>query len=502
MSAAPFQLTRKQLRRYQVVFANKIKKLRSIILAVDMGAGKTGATLTAIVDLLDDGVISKVLVIAPLNVARATWSDEIKLWEHTSDLTFTILRAEDDDSDVVEFAKASYGAYRMAGLDPAEAGRARGKALTRFKRRKLEQLADQGTEVHIINREALPWLWEYFNNGDDWPYDALVIDESSMFKNGKMRTPTKALTRFGVVAKARRMAARIVQLTGTPAPKGLGNLWGQAYIADGGKRLTNSRFRFEKRFFDKGYTDWDLQPKPKAFQQITELMSDVMFSLPPEHYPDLPPSNTILRKVSLPPKIMSRYEDFERKLYSEEYDIEAVNKGVLHSKLLQFANGSMYNSEGEDVFIHDEKLWALEDLYEEANGAPILVAYSFKFDLKRIKKLFKRAVVWGEGNVQRQKEAWNKGDIEMLLAHPNSIGHGQNIQYGGNISVWYGLTSDLELYQQFNKRLHRPGQTRPVFSHHIVAEDTLDMEMLPLLTERGTTQDAILKAVQIRLGRA
>lgn len=491
---------RKELRRYQVIFSNKIKKLDSVILAVSMGAGKTTSVLTALVDLLDDQEIEKVLVVAPLNVARATWSDEIEDWEHLRDLTYTVIRAEDYDEDILAARKRSYDAYRLVGLTPGEAASAANKAKSRAKERKRARLAESDTEIHILNREALPWLWEYFGKGKYWPYDAIVVDESSMFKNGKMRTPKKQLTRFGVVAKARRFAKKIVQMTGTPAPKGLVNLWGQAYIADGGDRLGDSRFKFEKRFFDEDFMGWNLEPKSYAFDDIMDLMGDIMFSLPPSAYPQLPGNTPVIRKVSLPPNIMDRYYDFERKLYSQDYDVEAVNKGVLHNKLLQFANGSMYNEDREAVFIHDEKLWELENLVDEANGDPILVAYSFEFDKQRIMKHFgKMVTLWGKGSIQKTKADWNAGKLPFLLAHGNSIGHGQNIQHGGNIACWYGLTSDLEIYQQFNKRLDRPGQTKPVFTHHIVAEGTLDEELLPILGNRDATQNDILRAVQINL---
>lgn len=493
-------LRRSDLRRYQIIFANKIKKLASVILAVDMGAGKTGATLTAAVDLLDDGEVTKILVIAPLNVARVTWSDEIELWEHTRGISYTILRAEDDDEDVLQWRQDRYEGFKLLGHNALEAGRLAQKSVTRFKDAKRRRLADEKTEIHIVNREALPWLWDYFGNGKRWPYDMLVVDEASMFKNGKMRTPKKGLTRFGVVAKARKNAKKIVQLTGTPAPKGLINLWGLCYIADGGERLGNSRFKYEQLYFDKDFLGYNLEAKPWAFDKIMGKMDDIMFSLPPEHYPDVPPYTPIVRKVSLPRKLMDRYRHFERTLFESDYSIEAVNKGVLHNKLLQFANGSIYDEDGKDQFLHDEKLWELDNLFEEANGQPLLVAYTFEFDRHRIKKHFgKRCRIWGSEPIEKTKREWNNGEIEMLLAHGNSIGHGQNIQFGGNIFCWYGLTSDLEIYQQFNKRLNRPGQTKPVFGHHIVAEGTLDEDILPILSHRDSDQNDILRAVQIRL---
>lgn len=492
-------LRRKDLRRYQIRFVNLIKKKRSLILALPMGSGKTAATLTSILDLLDDGEIERVLIVAPMLVAVGTWPDEIEQWEHTRLLTWTLIRAEDDDEDVVEARRQGYELARnLIGASPKESQSYAGKFATRYKEWKRARLAMENTEVHIINKEALPWLWEFFGNGKDWPYDMLVVDEASMFKNGKKRTALKALSRFGVAAKARALASKIVLLTGTPAPKGLINLWGLAYIADGGRRLGSKKFWFEQRWFDKGYRGWSMEPKKKAFAQITERLSDIMYSLREEDCVDLPPMNIIERKVTLPPRILDAYKEFEETMFSKEYDVEAVNKGVLQNKLLQFANGSMYNEDGEDVWIHDEKLKALEELIEEANGEPVLVAYTFKFDVERILRKYKKAVVFGRGDVRKTKAMWNNGDIDLMLAHAASVGHGQNIQYGGHISVWYGLTSDLEIYQQFNKRLHRSGQKMPVFNNHIIAKDTYDERIIPILTKRGATQDDIIESFLVR----
>lgn len=492
---------REDLRRYQRIFVNKIKRIPYIILALPMGSGKSATTLTAMLDLLDDGKVRKVLVVAPLLVAAATWPDEIEEWEHTRLLRWTLLRVEDDDPDVIAARKDAQSFARdVIGLDAKEAQRFAARLATKAKRWKREGLASDDAEVHIINREALPWLWDYFGRGKRWPYDMLIVDEASMFKNGRMRTATKQLTRFGVMAKARRWAKRVVLLTGTPAPKGLQNLWGLAYIADGGERLGTSKFQFEQRYFDKDFMGWDMKPKPHARAKIMEKLSDIMFSLREEDCVDLPPSIPIEVPVTLPPRVLAEYRRFEETLYSSRYDIEAVNSGVLHNKLLQFANGSMYDETRREVWIHDEKLVALEQIIEDANGAPVLVAYSFEFDLKRITKRFPKAVVFGRGgDVRRQKELWNRGEIEIMLAHPASVGHGQNIQYGSNIQVWYGLTPDLELYQQFNKRLHRSGQTKTVFNHHLVARGTLDERILPLLTKKDATQSEIIDAVRVHL---
>lgn len=491
---------REDLRPYQVRLLNKIKRIPGIILALPMGSGKTGTTLTAILDLLDEGRVSKVLVVAPRLVATATWPDEIEEWEHTRLLTWTLVRVEDDDQEVQAARKAAYRFARdVIGLDQREARRFAGRVATNVKRWKRERLATEDTEVHIINKEALPWLWEFFGQGKSWPYDMLVIDEASMFKNAVMRTAKKQLSRFGVAVKARRYAKRVVLLTGTPAPKGLINLWGLAKVADGGKRLGDSKYWFQQRWFDKDYMGWNLEPKPHAEREIMERLSDIMFAMDETDCVDLPPKFDIPVKVTLPRRVMDEYRRFEESLVSEVYNVEAVNRGVLANKLLQFANGSMYREDGRHVWIHDEKLEALENIIDEANGAPVLVAYTFRFDLERIRRVFKRAVVFGEGDVRETKARWNRGEIDLLLAHPASVGHGQNLQFGGNISVWYGLTPDLEIYQQFNKRLHRSGQTKAVFNHHIIAKGTYDEDILPLLASRDATQSRIVDSVRLRL---
>jgi SNF2 family DNA or RNA helicase len=446
---------RQDLRDYQHKFVDLLKRQEGVILALDMGAGKSAITLTAVRDMLDDGTVARVLIVAPLLVAERTWPDEIGEWEHTAPLQYAILTGT--------------AAQRQAA-------------------------ARTDKEIHIINRENLPWLWDLHGQGKTWPYDCLVIDEASMLKNGRMRTRgTRKLTRFGVLAKAQDKCDRIIELTGTPAPKGLQNLWGLAYVADSGKRLGTSRTAFEQRWFTTDYLGFSLEPRPGAEAEIMSRMTDIMFSLNQADYAELPPLvyNTV--EITLPKKALEEYGRFKRTLYSEAYDVEAVTSGVLTQKLLQFANGSMYREDGDDVWIHDAKIEALERIIEEAQGEPVLVAYNFKFDRKAILKRYPKAVVLREDSTAVDR--WNKGQIPLLLAHPASAGHGLNLQKGGNISVWYGLTHDLELYQQFNKRLHRPGQLKPVFIHHIVAQQTVDSVVLPRLSAKDATQARIIEAV-------
>jgi len=495
-------LTRSDLRPYQDIFVDKIKEGEGVILALPMGSGKTTTTLTAVSDLLDSGEVTKVLIVAPKNVAIATWPDEIEEWEHLSHLQYSLLRIDEDDPELIFDRDRAYADGKdVIGLTPDQAMHFAERRKTAIKEWMRQGLAIDDKPIHFINKEGLVWLWEFFGSGKEWPYDMLVVDEASMFKNAKMRTAKKGITRYGVAVKSRKFYSKVVELTGTPAPKGLINLFGLAKVADGGERLGDSRYQFEQRFFDKDYMGWNLTPKDWAEDKIMELLDDIMFALDEEDCnPDLPPRIDNPIKIRLPRKVMEEYHKFEKTLISERYDVEAVNSGVLTGKLLQFANGSMYNEDRDDVWIHDEKLQALETVIAEANGAPVLVAYSYLFDLKRIMKKYKKAEVFGQGDVRDMKRRWNNGEIDLMLAHPQSIGHGQNVQRGGNISCWYGLTSDLELWQQFNKRLHRSGQLHDtVWNNIIIAEGTHDEQIMPVLSARDATQERIIQAVRLRL---
>lgn len=488
---------RNQLRSYQKWGIAQIKDNEITILGWDCGAGKSVTALTAMDDLLEDKIVKKVLIVAPMLVACATYPDEFIDWEHLNHVDFTLIRAEDDDPDVIAAYKDAYQLGKEIGLTSAEASKWAGRIKTRAKEWKRRRLVANKAEVHIINKEGLPWLWNHFK--EKWPYDMMIFDEASAFKNGKKRTATKEVSIFGAAAKMRKFLKRVVLMTGTPTPKGLKNMWGLAYVADLGERLGTSRTKFEERWFDKDYMGWNMTPKAYAQKEITDKMSDIMFTLDGDLYPDMPPLFEKEVHVTLPRKVMEEYERFRKTLVSEAYDIEAVNNGVLAGKILQFASGSMYDEDGNDVWIHDEKLHALEQIIDEADGQPVLVAYNFKFDLARIRKKFKKAVVFGEGDVRQTKADWNAGKIDLMLVHPQSVGHGQNIQFGGNILVWYGLTHDLEIFLQMNKRLHRPGQKRPVTNHYIIARGTYDEEILPRLRSKAETQDEIMHALRMSL---
>lgn len=464
----------------------------AFMVACDMGIGKTGAALTAARQQLDRGALAHILVIAPLLVAEETWPAEIEAWRHTVSLDFEVLTGAPD---------------------------------------RREQRARRLPEISIVNRENIPWLIEFWAKNGGWPYDGVIIDEMSSFKNPTKRNkPTKKvveertaeilrglpkgltdeeieekvskelkklkgqLTRFGSLCTVRAHIEWIVGLTGTPAPNGLEDVWAPYYLLDQGERLYSSFSKYRTRFFDGDYMGFKYTLKEGAFELITDRIKDITISMKTEDFVDMPPIvyNTV--KVKLPPTVLKAYKKFEREMILEEHDIEAVNSGVLTGKLLQLANGSVYNEDGETVEIHSLKLDALDRIIEEAQGQPVFVAYSYQFDLQKLKKKYPKAEVVGEAkNVVKR---WNEGKIQLLLAHPQSAGHGLNLQYGGCITVWYGLCWSLEYYQQLNKRLHRPGQTRTVFIHHIVAEGTMDERVMDVLPEKDATQDALIEVTR------
>lgn len=458
--------------------------------ACSMGVGKTAAALTAARRLLDRMEVAHVLIIAPLLVAEETWPTEIDAWEHTCTLDYEVLTGTSE---------------------------------------RREQRARRLPEISIINRENLVWLIDLW--GHDWPYDFVIIDEMSSFKNPTKRNkPTKKvieertaeiirelprgtseedmdaavvkglkkvkgqITRFGALCAVRQYIDKIVGLTGTPAPNGLEDLWSQYYLLDQGQRLYSCISKFRSKWFEKDYGGFKYLLREGSFESIVEKISDITVSMKTEDFSDMPPViyNTV--KVRLPPAVMKAYKKFEREMILEEHDIEAVNSGVLTGKLLQLANGSVYDEDKTPIEIHSLKLDALDLIIEEAAGQPVFVAYSYQFDLEKLKKRYPKAEVIGEAkNVVKR---WNDGKIQLLLAHPQSAGHGLNLQYGGCITVWYGLCWSLEYYQQLNKRLHRPGQVNTVFIHHIVAEGTMDERVMEVLPEKDATQDALIEATK------
>lgn len=544
--------SRSDLRRYQVFFVDKIKqcfhpdprrRLPGLILALEPGAGKTGTTLTALKDLHDSMTIRRTLIVAPLLVAQTVWPAEIDEWEHLQGLTWTLLRVEEDDPDVAAAGDAAYsealarfqeefdtqreanmllgdgaGAARkrartQSGKTPGQQAEAvRQTAVARAKDAKLAKLAQADTEIHIVNKEALRWLWDYFGRGARWPYDAIIIDDVREGRSGKKRVKPKKdgekapaskqpLSRFGILAAARKHSMATIQLTGTPTPKSLADVWGLAYLIDLGRRLGSFKTPFYRDHFSLNQHFQSKEPKEGAFDKIMGKLKDIMFSLDPADLPELPPYIVDPIRVKLPPEVLRAYRRFERQLVSEEYDVEAVNAGVAHGKKLQFANGSMFREDGESVWVHDAKLDALRELAQRMNGVPLLVLYTYTFDVERIMGAFPKAVLLRPENAVDTVRLWNEDKIELLLAHRASAGHGLNMQKGTGHMCEYGLTSDAELYLQALKRLARPGRRGAVINHVIIAEGTIDDEVFPdYLDPKIATQVRVMDAVKVSFG--
>ena len=442
-------LTRKNLHPYQEKAVQFVKDNPKSALWIDMGLGKTVSTLTALSELKRDNEIGKTLIVAPLRVATHTWPTEIATWSHI-DMRYTVI----------------------AGKSAA----------------KRSEALDEDTDLHIINRENIPWLVEQF--GQRWPYDCVVIDESSSFKSHTAKR-WKSLRK--VIGKIKRM----IQLTGTPAPNALLELWPQMYLLDKGERLENSRGKFLSKYCTLvGNPQWNQWAvKPDRADAIHKAVADVVLRMKADDYIDLPERIDINVPVVLPPKARKTYEDMKRD-FLVAYDggeILSVNAAVQINKLLQISNGNLYTEDGDVINIHSAKLDALREIVDSTNE-PLLVAYSYKSDLEILMREFPEAVVIDNDNSVLDK--WNNGDITILLAHPASAGHGLNLQKGGSLIVWYGLSWSLELYQQFNARLHRQGQTKPVRVLHILAENTADHAVLTVLAEKEGVQDKLLRVVE------
>jgi len=422
-------------------------------LFLDMGMGKTVITLTAVEKLLRDYFdVVKVLVIAPLKPAKETWPVELKKWDHLRGLTASMVLGSEKD--------------RLGALSV-------------------------DADIYIINRENVPWLVDLYRKR--WPFDMVVIDELSSFKSSKA-------VRFRELKKVRRYIKRIVGLTGTPAPNGLLDLWPQVYLLDEGKTLGKTVTGYREKYFlpDKrnATTIFSWKIKDGAEEEIYAKLDSLCISMKSSDYLQLPERLPIQHEVKLPAEVMEQYRQLERDMLLPfaDGDIDAGTAGILTNKLLQFCGGSVYDENGGVKDFHDEKLNKLEQLIEEANGQPVLVFYAYKHERERILKRFPQAIdVKEDGTVEK----WNAGEIPILLAHPASAGHGLNLQFGGHIAVWYNLTWSLELYQQSNKRLHRPGQQETVLIHHILVAGGIDIRILEIvLAEKEQTQEALIEALR------
>ena len=427
---------------------------------LDMGLGKTSITLTALNDLLFDFFdVHKVLVVAPLRVARFTWSAEIEKWEHLSGLQYSVAVGTEKE--------------------------------------RLEAL-DRQADIYIINRENVQWLIE--KSGIPFDFDMVVIDELSSFKNHQAK-------RFRSLMKVRPRVKRIVGLTGTPSSNGLMDLWAEFRLLDMGQRLGRFIGQYRTAYFkpDKvnGPIVYSYKPLPDAEKQIYGKISDITISMKSADHLKMPELVSSRHMVYLSEDERKRYEDMKDELILQlpEGEVTAANAAALSNKLFQMANGAVYSDDESVVKIHDRKLDALEDIIEAANGKPLLVAYWYKHDLERITaRLTEIKVPFAKLDTDASIRKWNAGELPVALIHPASAGHGLNLQSGGSTIVWFSLTWSLELYQQTNARLWRQGQTAgTVVVQHIIAENTIDGRIMKALSDKDSTQSALIEAVKADL---
>lgn len=443
---------------YQKYCIDRIISDSSLGLFLDMGLGKTVITLTAVNELIYNRFeVGKVLVIAPKKVAETTWTNEAQKWEHLHNL-------------------------RISRVIGTLAQRVRA----------LNTPAD----VYVINRENVPWLVEYDRNS--WRFDMVVIDELSSFKSSKAQ-------RFRSLCYVRQHIKRLVGLTGTPASNGLIDLWAQIYLLDEGERLGKKITHFRTKYCDcntHGGHFSTYAVKPGAEEFIRTAISDICISMKAEDYLQLPECTVVDVPVYMDKRTEKRYEEFEREmlLQIDENTLDAGTAAVLSGKLMQFANGAVYDENRNAVEVHSGKLDTLSELVEGLNGQHALIFYNFRHDLERILRYFEKSpLVIRELKTDQDQADWNAGKIDLLLAHPASAGYGLNLQQGGHHVIWFGLNWSLELYEQANKRLHRQGQQERVIVHRLITQNTRDVDVADALAGKQDVQNALLEALKVKI---
>lgn len=444
------------LHDYQKYAVRYIWEHRRCAILLSMGLGKTVIALTAVKELIDEGEIRKVLVVAPRRVAGITWPAEIEKFDHLSGLTYSVIVGDE--------------------------------------KKRLKAL-DKDVSVYIVNRDAVMWLAEQKHPD----FDMIIIDELSSFKNHRTK-------RFQSMMKLRRTAGRIVALTGTPSSNGLMDLWAEFKVIDNGERLGCYIGQYRNRYFipDKsnGYVIYSYRPKYGAEEMIYEAISDITISMKSIDHLDMPDLVSERYPVMLSRREKRIYEDMKKDYVIESGGghITAVNAGVLSGKLMQLANGAVYDDAGGTMTIHDRKLDALEDLIESVNGRPVLIAYWYAHDQRRItERLDRIGIRHSVLDSDRSIREWNEGRLPVALIHPASAGHGLNLQYGGSALIWYGLTWSLELYQQTNARLWRQGQKDTVVIMHIIASGTIDEHIMEALESKDRTQASLIDALRAEI---
>lgn len=514
---------RKSLRKYQDAAVAFVKRVRRGALFVDPGLGKTAITLTAFTDLIDDMECGRVLVIAPPRVAKKTWPDEFGEWEHTHEHSFVHvggsiaqrrkLMKRNVSFHIMSIELMPWLLKELGGHAPDRAKIKRilganfepveGESEADRLQRRIKGLIAEGAPPDVFvgkTEEQVEKLAEKAARVENkwrpptrFPYDAIVIDESSKVKQHDTN-------RFRALRLMARHTKYMLLLTGTPAANGMTDLWAQLFLIDFGERLGQNITAFRDRWCKENYNGHGYHVQKHAVSIIEERISDVVFTLREEDYANLPPRmyNTI--KLSFDEATAKKYRDFERNYVLELADEKSLtiqNGAAMMSKLAQLSAGTVYDADRNEHDFHDVKLDALEDLVSELNGQPLLVAYQFKSDVRRIMKRFPQAELFGKD--PKTQDRWNAGEVPMLLVHPKSAAHGLNLQHGGCNAVWFGLTWSLEDYIQLNKRLHRSGQKRPVMIHHLVVEGTVDEDALAALAGKNDMQESLLNALKARI---
>lgn len=449
------------LHEYQKKAVEHIITHRYCGLFLEMGLGKTVSTLTAVEKLMYDYLdVNSVLVIAPKRVAETVWAEEAQNWEHLQHLTFS----------------------KIIGTE----------------RQRLEAF-HRKADIHIISRDNIAWLCGIC--ASSLPYDMLVIDELSSFKNHQSQ-------RFKALRLARPWVKRVVGLTGTPAPNGLIDLWPQIYLMDRGERLGKTITNYRNTYFtpgrSNGYVVYNYNLQEGSEQAIRNKIGDICISMQAQDYLNMPMLTNNYVKLKMPKDILAAYRKFEKdsimKLINSDNEVEitALNAAGLSNKLLQFANGAIYDEDKNVYPIHDIKLEALEEIVEEACGKPVLVAWTYQFDRDRIMRYLSKYRP-RELKTAKDIQDWNAGKVQLMLAHPASAGHGLNLQAGGNIIVWFGLTWSLELYQQFNARLYRQGQKQGVIIHHLYMAQTHDEDVILALKNKDKVQMSLMNSIKAKI---
>lgn len=454
-------LRRENLHKYQEACITHIINNRYCGLFLDMGLGKTVTTLTAIDLLIYDYLeINKVLIIAPKRVTETVWAEEAKNWEHLKYLTFS----------------------KIVGTE----------------KQRLEALHAKAN-IYLISRDNIAWLCAKYGGGRT-PFDMVVVDELSSFKSYKSQ-------RFKALRQVRPTIKRFVGLTGTPAPNGLIDLWPQIWLMDMGLRLGKTITSYRRNYFSpaktNGHIVYSYRLNTNAEKLIRDSIADICISMKAEDYLEMPMLTENYISLTLPSKIKKQYDDFEKEKILElnaEDTINVINAAGLSNKLLQFANGAIYDEDKNVHEVHNIKLEALKEIIDTANGQSILIAWSYQFDRDRILKAlsdYKPRELKGVKDINE----WNEGKIQVMLAHPASAGHGLNLQAGGSIIVWFGLTWSLELYQQFNARLYRQGQKERVIIHHLVMQGTHDEDVVKALKQKNRTQESLLNSIKAKINK-